>query len=338
VTPTPGDRAYQLLNGFRASQVVHAACALRIPDLLASQPLGVAALSNTTEIDASRLERLLRALIGLGVLEQNEDGTYSNTDVGDLFRSETVGSRRATTMMLIPESYASWGLYMEVLKTGIVGHVVAHGGTLWDSVARDPDYAERFNAAMASNSTEAVDFVSSSLDFSGANLVVDVGGGKGALIGGILRAHTHLRGVVCDLAPGLTQTAAYLGELGVADRCSIVEADFFESVPRSGDVYLLKDIIHDWDDQPAAKILAVCRSAMAGGSRLAIVERLVPAPVTGNEADLNAVMTDLQMMVQLGSRERTFEEFRSLLDGAGFRDVRLIPSDGVWKIVEAAAF
>jgi hypothetical protein len=238
-------------------------------------------------------------------------------------------------MMLIPESYLSWGLFMDVLKTGAVGHVVAHGGTLWETVARDPDYAARFNQAMVSNSNDTVDFVAASVDFASAKLVVDVGGGKGGLVGGILRAHPHLRGVVCDLPAGLTETAANLAELGVADRSTIVEADFFESVPRNGDVYLLKDIIHDLEDAPAAKILAVCRKAMPAGARLVIVERLVPSPVTDSPADLNAVITDLQMMVQLGSRERTLDEFRSLLKSAGFNDVRLIPSGGVFKVVEA---
>jgi orsellinic acid C2-O-methyltransferase len=333
---TPGDRAYQLVNGFRISQVVHAAAELRIPDLLASHPMTASELSVETQIEMSRLQRLLRALVSLGVLAEGEDGSLSNTEVGELFRENAAGSRRATSMMLIPESYRAWDHFMEVLRTGAVGHVLAHGGTLWETIARDPDFAARFNNAMAANSNEVADFVASSVDFSGVDLVVDVAGGEGALLGGILVAHPRLRGIVCDLPAGLEQTSAYLAWIGVVDRCDIVECDFFQSVPKGGGVYLLKDIIHDWDDEAAAKILAVVRNAMAPGARVVIVERLVPSPVTNSIADFNAVMTDLQMMVQLGSRERTLGEFRELLGAAGFEFARSAPG-GVFKVIEAVA-
>src|SRR4029077_16347256 len=127
----------------------------------------------------------------------------------------------------------------------------------WQTLARDPDFAARFNQAMASNSEEFAKFVGTSGDFDSAQLIVDVGGGTGALAAGILRAHSHLRGIVCDLPAGLTETPRYMAAQGVADRCSVVEADFFKSLPSGGDVYLLKQIIHDWDDENAAKILSV---------------------------------------------------------------------------------
>jgi orsellinic acid C2-O-methyltransferase len=333
---TPGDHAYQLVNGYRAAQIVASAARLKIPDLLAAGPMSVDRLSEVTEIDVSRLRRLLRGLTTLGVVTVEEDGRFANTEVGELFREGVPGSRRPMAMMLIPESYRDWDHFMETLRTGVTGHSLAHGGSLWETIARDPDFAVRFNLAMASNSEEAVQFVAGSGNFAKAALIVDVGGGTGALAGGILRAYPNLRGIVCDVAAGLTKTREYLASLGVADRCSVVETDFFKSVPSGGNVYLLKQIIHDWDDEHAAAILSVCRRAMVPGARLIIIERILPSRVTNDPSHLNPVMTDLQMMVQLGAMERTLEQYQRLLTGAGFRFTRLVPGS-LYGLVDAVA-
>jgi hypothetical protein len=330
---TPADRALELVNGFRITQVVNAAAELRIPDLVAANPMTASELAAATGIDTGRLSRLLSGLVVIGVLELGDDGRYSNTAVGELFREGVPGSMRANIRMLVPESYRDWDHVMETLQTGVTGHSLAHGGTLWDSIARDPDFAHRFNAAMASNSERVAEFVASALDFGGARLVVDVGGGKGALAGGILRAHPHLTAVICDVGPGLAEAPGYLADLGVVDRCSFVECDFFASVPRGGDVYLLKDIVHDWDDEHAAAILSVCRRAMAIGARVMIVERGFPGRATPTPRDFSSVMIDLQMMVQLGSRERTIVEYRSLLEGAGLAFVGATPGE-LYVVVE----
>jgi hypothetical protein len=332
----PADRAFELINGFRASQLIGIAVRLRIPDLLAGGAMSADELGKGTHVDAGRLRRALRGLAALGVLAERDDGWFANTEVGELFREGVPGSRRAMAMMLIPESYRSWDHLMETLRTGETGHSRAHGGSLWEHLARDPDYAARFNEAMASNSEEFAQFVARSGGFDGAALIVDVGGGTGALAAGILRAHPHLRGIVCDLAVGLAETPQYMAGIGVADRCSVVEADFFKSVPSGGDVYLLKQIIHDWDDRDAAGILAVCRRAMGPGARIIIVERILPSRVTDDPSHLNPVMTDLQMMVQLGAQERTLEEYQRLLAGAGFSFTRLVPG-GLFGLVEAVA-
>ena len=322
--------------GFRISQVVHAAVELKIPDALAAGPMGAAELSETTGIDVGRLDRLLKGLVVVGVLEQIDDGRFSNTAVGELFREGVPGTLRANLRMLIPESYLAWGHVMETLQTGVTGHSLAHRGTLWDSIARDPDFAARFNAAMAANSEVIAEFVAGTMDFAAARVIVDVGGGKGALAGGILRRHPHLRAVICDLAPGLAEAPNYLASVGVADRCSFVECDFFESVPGGGDVYLLKDILHDWNDERAAAILSVCRRAMATGARVMLVERLFPDRVTASARDFRSVMIDLQMMVQLGGRERTVEEYRGLLEAHGFAFSAATPGE-LYAVVEGSA-
>ena len=332
----PSDRAFELVNGFRASQLVLSAVELHIPDLLAGGPMLPDQLSTATQVDVVRLRRLLRGLAALGVLAEDGDGRFANTEVGAVFREGVDGTRRPLAMWLIPGSYRIWDHLMETLQTGVTGHSLAYGGTLWDTIASDPDYASRFNQSMAANSEEAVRFVAGAGDFAGASLIVDVGGGTGALAAGILLAHPHLRGIVCDLAAGLAETPQYMARLGLASRCSMVEADFFKSVPSGGDVYLLKQILHDWDDRDSAKILSVCRRAMGAGARIIIVERLLPARVTTEPSHLNPVMTDLQMMVQLGGRERTLEEYKRLLGAAGFEFTRSVPG-GLYAIVEAVA-
>jgi hypothetical protein len=223
---------------------------------------------------------------------------------------------------------------METLRSGRTGHEIAHGGTLWDSLRWDPDFADRFNQAMASGSEQVAEFVASSCDFSKASLIVDVGGGKGALAAGVLRAHPHLRGVICDLPAGLDGTAEYLERHSVQDRCTTAECDFFQSVPPGADLYLLKDIIHDWDDDRATVILSACRRAAGPGARILIVERLLPSRVTDAPTHLNAVMTDLQMMVQLGSQERTVAEYKALLEGAGWLYSGSYPGE-LYGVVEA---
>lgn len=333
---TPADRAFDLVSGFRASQLVYAAAELKIPDLLAAGPMTSAQLAAATAIDPGRLHRLLRGLAALGVLDEREDGAFSITEVGELFRESVPGSRRATARMMIPHDYWSWGHFYETLRTGVTGQQLAHGGTLWDSLERDPDFAERFNQAMVANSEAVVEFISRSGDFERDSVVVDVGGGKGGLIGGILTRHPHLHGILADLPSGLAEARAYLSSLGVLDRCVIAECDFFQSVPAGGSAYLLKDILHDWDDEHAAAILAVCRTAMLDGARLILVERSLPARVGADPVDANRVITDLQMMVVLGGRERTTDEFRRLFEGAGLKLTRVLPGRP-FGLVEAVA-
>lgn len=306
---------------------------LGIHDRVASAPKSAAELAATTGIDGSRLSRLLRAMVAVGLLVQMADGSFGNTEVGAMFREGVPGSRRNLVRMLVPESYRNWEHFMETLRTGVTGQQLAHGATLWELIARDPDFGARFNDAMAGNSEQMAMFVATATDFGGARVVVDVGGGEGSLLAGVLRAHPELRGIVFDVAGGLAQTASYLELQGVAARCEIVEGDFFKSVPEA-DVYLLKDILHDWDDERATAILRVCRRAMKPASRLLIVERLVPSRIGHVPEHLHATITDLQMMVQLGGKERTVEEFDVLFAATGLKAGTLTPG-GVYQLLEA---
>lgn len=330
---TPADRAFQLVNGYRASQMVFAAVELDLPDLIAGGRSTVEDLSAATGIEKSRLRRLLRGLVALGVLRETGE-RYSNTEVGETFCRDP-GSLRAGARMLIPESYRSWSRFLETLRTGVPGQLLEHGETMWERIARDPEFAERFNERMALNSQAVVDFVAKNGDFAGASVVADIGGGTGALVAGVLLAHPELKGIVFDIPGGLGETAAYLAEKRLSDRCQILEGSFLESVPPA-DIYLLKDILHDWDDERSTQILMVCRRAINPGGRLMIVERLAPAHITDDPQHVASAVTDLHMMVQLGGRERTREDFDILFKATGFEATRFTPGE-IFHLLEARA-
>jgi hypothetical protein len=239
-------------------------------------------------------------------------------------------------MMHFPQSYRAWEHFLESLRTGVTGHSLAYGRTLWETLAGDTDFAARFNEAQAANSTAVGEFVAANGDFANARLIVDVGGGRGALLAAVLHGHAQARGIVCDLPTGLGETRAFLDAAGVGARAEAVEADFFKAVPAGGDVYLLKDILHDWPDADAQRILAVCRSAMDRGARLLVVERIVPSKVGADPAHLNPVMTDLHMMVLFDGRERTPEQLSALFDATSLRLLRVVPGE-TFSLVEAVA-
>lgn len=333
---SPADRASDLINGYRASQLVRAACELRIPDLTALEASSAEELAEATSVDTSRLRRLLRGLVALGVLVEVGSGRYRNSEVGETLRDGVPGSLRARALNLRAVHYRAWEHLGETLRTGRTGVSIAFGSDHWDQLRGDPEAAAHFNAAMASSSEVVAKFVAENCEFSNCSVIVDVGGGSGGLATGVLEAHPHLKGIVCDLPSGLTATSDYLSRHGVVDRCSIVEADFFDSIPEGGDVYLLKNIVHDWDDQKAARIIGTCRRAMRTGARIVLVERVLPAQATDSPAARSAFILDLHMMVLFGSRERTEAEYRQLLEAAGLRFMRSVPGER-FGLIEAVA-
>ena len=195
-----------------------------------------------------------------------------------------------------------------------------------------PEEAAIFDAAMTALSAAAATAVVRSYDFSGISLLADVGGGQGELLAAILVANPRLRGILFDLPYVVAGAPPVLEQAGVADRCEVVGGSFFEAVPAGADAYLLKTVIHDWDDAEAIAILRTCRAAMADGGRVLLVERLVrPA----NEPD-PVKFADLMMLVMLGGRERTADDFRRLYAEAGVRLVHIIPTGSAYSIIEGA--
>jgi orsellinic acid C2-O-methyltransferase len=333
VSSFPPD-AVRLLNGFRGYQLVVAACRLRLPDMIAAGPLGAGEVAARTGLDPDATRRLLRGLAAWGFFAEDADGRYSSTPISEAYRSDRHGLRNMA-LLLSEEAYSTWSALEYSLRTGKSAFEHIHGKSRWEKLAQDPEDAALFNAAMVETSIRVGKEVVAAYDFGWARSVVDVGGGNGALLAGVLRANPNLRGVLLDLPAGLAGAAEAMAAAGVAERVEIVEGSFFDAVPNGGDVYMLKSILHDWDDEHAATILATCRVAMPPASRLLVVERVVPDRVTTGARDLASVMGDLHMMVLLGGRERTNSEFGKLFQPAGFRLTRDIEMPSDFHIVEA---
>jgi hypothetical protein len=310
--------------GIIVAQAMHAAAKLGIGDLLSSGPKSAAELAADSRAHAPSVECLLRALSTLGVFATTPDGRFCNTPLSDVLRTDHPNSQRASALFL-PAAFL-WrplGELHETVRTGEPAFQRIFGQRFFDYLASHQDDAATFNAAM----TEGIGWTSSALlaayDFSRFHLLVDVGGGEGALLRDILSASPGTRGVLFDLPQVVSGASAFLtGD--VAARCRVVGGDFFDSMPEGGDAYLLKGVIHDWPDQDAIKILRNARHAMRLGGTLLLIEKIVDTrrPVG---------MIELLMLV-IGGRERTEADFRSLLAETGFEIARIIPAEGTWVI------
>jgi O-methyltransferase domain/Dimerisation domain len=323
-----------LVSGFRATQLVRAVTELRIPDLLADGPRSAADLAEAAGVMTEPLRRALRALVAVGVFDEVDGGRFAATPVSDWFRDRP-GSMRGIALMLPAESYRAFGDLMYSLKTGEPAFEHIYSMSRWEQLAQEPEQSALFNSSMQFNTEAMRDAVASAYDFTGLFSVVDVGGGRGTLIAGLLKANPGLRGVVFDIEAGLAETEAYLKQEGVHDRCAVKRGSFFDQVPSGHDAYVLKNIIHDWSDEKAAVILANCRKAMSPEQRLILIERIVPARSEDSASARQLFMADMQMMVMLGGRERTLDEFRALVEGAGFQLTRVIPTESAFQLIEA---
>ncbi len=327
------DAARRLVNGYRGFQAVVAACELKIPDLLAAGPKSAAEIARATQTHEPSLRSLMRGLCAWEVFSEGPDGTFAATELSDRLRSDQPGLRNLA-LMLNGEGYQAWANLMYTLRTGGNAFVHTFGKTSWEVSADDPERAARFNAAMVESTERAAGAFVAAYDLAGVRTVVDVGGGNGALLSVLLRAKPGLRGVLFDLRQGLTGAREKLEADGVADRVTLVQGDFFESVPHGADLYILKWIIHDWNDDRARSILQVCQRSMSDQARLVLMERTIPERTDASPLSLDATMADLHMRVVLGGQERTTDEYRELLASAGLRMTRVVPTDWL-GIIEA---
>jgi SAM-dependent methyltransferase len=280
----------------------------------------------------------MRLLAALGVLTESADGRFANTEMGDLLRADVAGSLRAAVIGMCEDSWwGAWGALPRGIRGEGIPFELANGRPPWDEMRDNPEVAERFNAFMATQTETFLPQLLHHFDFSTARHVVDVGGGRGALLAGILRANAGVRGTICDLEAGLSGARAYLEAQGVAGRVDLVPGSFFESVPAGADVYVLRHILHDWADERSADILAVCRRAMRPGTRLLVIDTLLPDKATDDRAARIKFFYDLNMFVMFGARERTERELRTMVEAAGFTVDQVLPTEPTATIVATAA-
>jgi hypothetical protein len=329
----PAENLLDLAFGYRLSQAVYLAAKLGVADLLAGGPREGTDLARSTGTSAPSLSRVLRLLAAAGVFAEVAPDRFALAPPGALLRTDAAESLRASIVMGMELEYPAWGQLLHAVTSGEPGFPRAFGMPVWEYLARNQEMGAVFDAAMVDLTGRQAAAVVAAYDFSGYSVVVDVGGGRGTLLAAILAAHPGLHGVLFDAPQVVGGARPLLDRARVADRCTLVGGDFFESVPEGGDAYVLKWITHDWDDAHAVTILQNCRRAMGARGTLLLVERVLP-PGPASAAHLEALRGDVHMLVLLGGRERTAEQFAGLLDAAGFRLDRIVPTGSVLSIVE----
>lgn len=336
VTPPPG-ALLQVITGFTRSQVVHVAAQLGLADLLAAGPRSVADLAAATGTHAPALARLVRALAALGLVADADGGRVELTAAGALLRSDVPESLRAAALFLVgPWSWRAWGDLLYSVRTGEPAFDRAFGMSNFAYWEHDPEAGAIHDAYFRAMARTTNAPLVAAYDFGRFGVVVDVGGSAGALLAAILRAHQDVRGILFDLPHVVAGAGPVLAEAGVAGRCAVVGGSFFDAVPTCGDAYLLKYILHDWDDARAATILRRCREALAPGAVLLVIEQVLPEQLEAGAAAERLARLDLQMLVMTpGGRERTESEFRRLLADAGFELRQAIPTQSPFSILEA---
>jgi hypothetical protein len=313
----PTDTLRGLVDGYKVSQAIGVAATLGIADLLADGPRTTADLAAATATHPGALRRLLSALASADVLRTEDGDRFALTEVGDGLRSDSdeplgAWARFSTTH----PTWQTWGALLHSVCTGESAFAHVHGEPAWEYRASHPDAAERFDSAMTELTRRANADLVDGYDFGRFGTVVDVGGGQGAFLAALLERHPDMRGVLFDL-PHVVKAPA-----GLDDRLTVVSGSFFDGVPAGGDAYAMKFILHDWDDEHAVRILRACREAMAPDAVVLVIERDLGAP--GERLD--SKISDLNMLVSLGGRERTIDEYAALMERARLQFVRTTPT------------
>lgn len=327
LSPEQSQRLLHLLGGYRVSQALYVAASLDLAGLLAHGPRSSEDLAVVTSTHAPSLYRLLRFLASTGVFDEVAPHVFGLTPLGAGLRDDIEGNLRANILMLFsPAEWEAWGQLLHTVRTGETAFDHVHAMGRFQYLTEHPDEAAIFDRAMTSNTALSGRAVLASYDFSGIERIVDVGGGHGLLIATILRAYPTMRGILFD-RPEVVQGAPPLLEAArVADRCDVRSGDFFEHVPEGGDAYLLRQIIHDWNDRAATHILRNCHDAISENGKLLVIERRLDPD--DRKAHL-VLQIDMQMLVSLGGAERTDEEYRSLFASAGFDLSAIAPLNDV---------
>jgi len=337
IAPGPdGDRLRQLVNGYQGTQAIHAAVTLGVPDLLAGGARTSADLAGRTGTHEPSLYRLLRALIGLGILaEAQVDGVagFELTDLGRLLRQDVPGSLAGWAAFVgRPYHWEAWGGLLHTVRTGEMAFAAQHGGEgVWEWRERHPEESRIFDRAMSAVAASVARQLVEGYDFSRFARIADIGGGEGTLLAAVLASAPASEGLVFDLPHVVARAPDRLEAAGVADRARVLGGSFFERVPDGYDAYVLKSILHDWDDPSSTAILQAVHRAAEPGATVVIVERIIAE----DGSSTIAVMSDLNMMVANGGRERTMGEWRTLIGQGGFETTRALDIGLGWSAIEA---
>lgn len=328
---SPFETMLQMMSGFWVSRGIYVAAKLGIADHLRDGEKTAAELAADTDTHADSLYRVLRMLSMVGIFEQKGE-QFSLTPLSETLLSDVPFSLRRGAIAEMGEvHYEAWGNLMHSVKTGEIAFDDHFGMNVWQYFETDKEKAENFNKYMASSSESVSQAIVEAYDFSESQKLVDVGGGLGGMIAAILKANPYIRGILFDAPSVVEKSREFLTNAGVSERCETIGGDFFESVPTGGDIYSMRWIIHDWDDELSTKILKNIRDVIPANGKLLLFEAVVPPEGVPHFSKF----MDLIMLTMTGGRERTESEYETLLAKAGFKLTRVIPTNSFMSIVEA---
>ena len=320
-----------MITGYWISQAIYAAAKFGIADQLKDGPKSVEELAEATSTNPDALYRLLRALASRGIFAEAEQRQFSLTPLAEPLRSDVEGSKRALALMSGDEQFRAWAEIEYSVRTGKIAFDKVFGKPIFDYLSENPDKAKIFDAAMTGIHGRESNALLDAYDFSVFGAIADIGGGNGSQISGILEKHSELKGILFDLPHVVERARTNIESAGLSDRCQIVGGNFFEAVPSGADAYMMRHIIHDWDEEKSLTILSNCHKVMEPESKLLVVESVIP---TGNEP-FGGKFLDLVMLLIPGGKERTEAEYEALFGKAGFELKRVIPTRTEVSILEA---
>ncbi len=324
----------RLATGFYVSSALYVVAKLGIADLIAQGPKDSVELAKASGTHAASLNRVLRLLASVGVLTENAEEKFELTPIGACLRSDAPASVRSGVLLFGGMTQQAWGELLYSVETGKPAFPHVYGKEPFAYMEERPALAAIFDQAMSAFTKQIVAAVTAAYDFSDFGTIMDVGGGNGELLAGILKENSRLRGILFDQAHVIERAKKQITELGLKECCSVVSGDFFIEVPSGCDAYMLKHVIHDWVDERAAAILMNCHRAMRPSGKLLIVEGVYPTRIDQSEESRGATSNDVNMLVCTGGRERSKREFSLLLEAAGFKLTRIVPTQSRVSVVE----
>lgn len=327
---SPQQQLDRMISGYWVSQAIYAAAKFDIADQLKDGPRDIAQLANATDTNADALYRLLRALASVGIFEEISPRRFQLTPIAEFLRSDVPGSKRALSLMMGSEQFRAWCEIEHSIRTGEIAFDKVFGQPIFDYLARHPDKAAIFDAAMVGIHGRETDDVLNAYDFSGIKLLADIGGGNGSKLVRMLERHPHMQGILFDLPHVVERAQKSVAAAGMSDRCRCEGGSFFEAVPTGADAYLMRHIIHDWNDEQCRTILRNIHAAMPDDGKLLVVESVIPP---GNEP-FGGKLLDLVMLLVPGGKERTAEEYAELFESAGFALSRIVSTAGEISVIE----
>jgi hypothetical protein len=330
----PARQLSELINGFWTTQVISTAVDLGIPDVLAVGPLTAESIAGAVSAHAPSVFRLMRGLQTLGICQRLEDGRFELTAAGELLRADVPGSLRGRALFNGGMLWKQFGDLSHCVKTGERMRAHASGEEGFNELASDPVRLASFQKAMAEGSIRATLDAMKVYNFGQFTALLDLGGGYGGVLSVLLETFPKMTGAVCDLAYLAQSASEFLAHAGVSERGRFLGGNFFEAVPRGYDAYIMKYILHDWDDAHALRILNNCRAAASGATKIVLLEQLVPGQLGTGFTDQAVIRADLTML-GVGGKERTAAEYGELFASTGWRLSSVTPTSGEFSVLEA---